>query len=127
MVQYVKRYTSNIPGKEELYLEYSRIKFFMDVPGIGALALIVTFQGKHHFDPNNGYRLTTSDSVEGHQAVIHVDDIVSLCEILKDLHSDPNSQILLYSELSTVRQPWMFIIMKNFKGDFIHLVSDNIQ
>ena len=127
MVQYVKRYASNVPGEEELYLEYGRIKFFVDVPGIGALALIVTFQGEHHFDPDDGYHLTTIDSVEGHQAVIHVDDIIGLCGILKDLHGDPNSQIPLYSELSTARQPRMFIITKNFKGDFIHLVSDDIQ
>ena len=90
-------------------------------------ALIVTFQGEHHFDPDDGYHLTTIDSVEGRQAVIHVDDIIGLCGILKDLHGDPNSQIPLYSELSTARQPRMFIITKNFKGDFIHLVSDDIQ
>ena len=66
MIQYVKCYTSNIPSEEELYLEYSRIKFFMDILGIEALALIVTFQDEYYFDSDNSYHLTMINSVKGY-------------------------------------------------------------
>jgi hypothetical protein len=65
MVQFSERYASDTPGEEEIFLQYGRVKYYVELPIVGVLALVVNFRGEKHWDPADGHRLTTIESVEG--------------------------------------------------------------